>query len=84
MNVAKNSVIEYSFKQSDVKGKLQCARRVLPEMCQKRMKHSSFIARNYLFVLFGHRNGKDEYSTTVEYLDLVDEPIGAEWKELKL
>ncbi len=52
-NFAKNSVVEFSFNVSEKNGSLELEKRVMPDMIQKRMKHCSFIARDFLFVFFG-------------------------------
>jgi len=73
VNQATNQVIDYSFKINERSGKLAIdQRRVLPNMNQRRMNHSSIIIRDHLFVFFGYIESRQSYSFTVEYLDLVD------------
>ena len=59
-------------------GELETEKSELPNLCQKRSKHSSIIVRDVLFVFFGATPGG---SQTVEYIDLLN-PV--EFKELQV
>ncbi len=56
----------------------------MPNLIQRRMRHSQFIIADTLFVVFGFRDVENSYSLTLEYLNLIDEKYGRQFKELKI